>query len=84
LFACGAGAPATPAAAEVLAAADQHDGAADHVVSECTGCSLGMPGDAAHAATHEGYTLHFCSDSCKSAFEADPAAGVSRLAAVVK
>ena len=67
-----------------MAKADAHDGTADHVVGECSGCGLGMPGDPNHAATHEGYTLHFCSDSCKSAFERDPAAGVARLAEVVK
>ncbi len=78
LLACGTPAPA-PAPAEVLAAADAHDGTVDKVVSECTGCGLGMPGDAAHSVTHEGYELHFCSGSCKSGFEADPAAGMKKL-----
>ena len=76
LLACG-----TPAVAptDVLAAADAHDGTVDKVVSECTGCGLGMAGDAAHSVTHEGYELHFCSDSCKSGFEADPVAGLKNL-----
>lgn len=86
LFACGSTPtpPSDPAtSAAVLAAADAHDGTTDHVVSECSGCSLGMAGDPAHSATHEGYTLHFCSDSCKAGFEADPAAALGRLESVV-
>lgn len=79
----GCGAPA-PSHADVLAAADAHDGATDHVVSECAGCMLGMAGDPAHAVTHDGYTLHFCSDTCKATFEKDPAAGVARLEGAVK
>jgi hypothetical protein len=81
LMACGSSGPSE---AEVLKAADAHDGAVDHVVGDCGGCMLGMPGDPAHAVTHEGYELHFCSESCKASFEADPAAGVSRLAEVVE
>jgi hypothetical protein len=82
LAACGA--PAGEAQASVLASADAHDGSVDHVVHECTGCGLGMPGDAAHAVKHAGYELHFCSDGCKKGFEADPAAGVARLGEVLK
>jgi YHS domain-containing protein len=74
----------TASAAPVLAAADAHDGATDHVVHECTGCGLGMPGDAAHAVKHEGYELHFCSETCKANFEKDPAAGLARLEGAVK
>lgn len=84
LLACGGGAPAASAdPAAILAAADAHDGTVDHVVGECGGCMLGMPGDPAHAVEHAGYELHFCSESCKASFEADPAAGVSRLGEVV-
>lgn len=94
LLACGSGAPQPPATAnpaatveapaarsaqEILAAADAHDGTADKVVSECGGCMLGMEGDPAHAVEHEGYTLHFCSESCADGFKADPAKGVERL-----
>lgn len=78
LLACGS-TPAPASAATVLAAADAHDGTADHVVSECAGCALGMPGDPSHSATHEGYTLHFCSETCKDGFVADPKAGLARL-----
>lgn len=81
LLACGSPEMSTE---EVLAAADAHDGTEDHVVSECTGCGLGMAGDPAHAVQHEGYELHFCSDSCKAGFEADPAAGLKHLEGVVK
>ncbi len=81
LAACGSNPAMTPA--DVLAAADAHDGTVDHVVSECAGCGLGMAGDPAHAVTHEGYELHFCSDSCKSTFEADPAGGIEHLQSAV-
>ena len=86
LFACGTAtepAPAPTPAADVLAAADAHDGAVDHVVHECASCSLGMDGDAAHASQHGGYTLHFCSASCKDRFEADPESAIDRLAKAV-
>ena len=79
-LACGSPAP-TPA--EVLAAADAHDGKVDHVVEECGGCGLGMLGDPVNAVQHEGYELHFCSSSCASTFEADPAAGLKRIEPVV-
>lgn len=81
LAACGTPAPAD--AATILAAADAHDGAVDHVVHECTGCGLGMPGDPAHTAKHEGYDLQFCSETCQAGFEADPAKGVAQLGQVL-
>ncbi len=91
LFACATSTPAPepvaspePAgaamtSAAILQAADAHDGTEDHVVSECTGCGLGMKGDPAHASKHEGYELHFCSESCKSQFDAAPEKGVQGL-----
>ena len=81
LAACSSTPAMSPA--DILAAADAHDGTVDKVVSECTGCGLGMPGDPAHSVTYEGYELHFCSDSCKSTFEADPVAGIERLEGAV-
>lgn len=78
LFACG-GSPAAPAPAAVLKAADAHDGAEDHVVSECVGCGLGMKGSAAHTVEHEGYALQFCSESCAMRFEADPEASLAPI-----
>ena len=86
LVACGTPAATTgdANAAPVLAAADAHDGTVDHVVSECTGCGLGMPGKAEHSVKHEGYELHFCGESCKGNFEKDPKAGVANLEAAVK
>ncbi len=87
LLACGSSTETpNPAGgtAEVLAEADAHDGVLDKTVSDCSGCGLGMPGDPAHAVEHEGYELHFCSETCKSNFESDPAAGVERIEAAVK
>jgi YHS domain-containing protein len=66
--------------AEVLATADNADGVADHVVSKCAVCGLGMEGSAAHASSYEGYTFHLCSADCKETFERDPAKVVTRLA----
>jgi len=85
LTACGTAPPSsTPsAAASVLEKADAADGTVDKTVSKCTGCGLGMQGDPAHAVEHEGYELHFCSDTCRSNFEEDPEAGIERLKSVV-
>ncbi len=55
----------------VLARADRADGQADHVVAQCAGCGLGMPGDAEYAQAVQGYELHFCSDQCKQYFTED-------------
>ena len=94
LAACGGGSqgsapakgPATSAAAELsaelkskLAAADQVDGTADHVVSLCSGCRLGMAGKAEHSISVEGYELHMCSESCKAHFEQDLVASLTEL-----
>ena len=73
-----AAAPADDSAA-ILAKADAADGTEDHVVSKCTGCRLGMDGDAMHTVQHEGYELHFCSAGCKESFESDPAGGLAVL-----
>ena len=72
-------APVAVDAAAVLAKADLADGTEDKVVSKCARCALGMAGDPQRASTHEGYELHFCSDSCKTGFEEDPDATLSRL-----
>ena len=55
----------------VLAKADKFDGAADKIVSKCSSCGLGMDGKAEHAVSAHGYTLHFCSDGCKTGFSQD-------------
>ena len=65
--------------AAILAKADAADGVEDKVVSKCSMCSLGMDGDASHTTTHEGYELHFCSNSCKKSFEKDPEKGLAAL-----
>ena len=81
LFACGS----PPAdAAEILAAADRHDGVEDHIVHECAGCSMGMPGSEAHMVQHEGYELHFCSEACLAGFSDDPNVGLARIEGVLK
>lgn len=80
LWTLGCGSSGPPSEGELLAAADAHDGAADHVVHECAGCALGMPGAPEHVVKHAGYELHFCSESCKRGFEADPAGGLAKLA----
>lgn len=80
----GAETPAPPMdAASTLAAADHHDGQVDKVVHECAMCGLGMAGDPAHASTHEGYTLHFCSEQDKQAWDADVSGGMARLSRAV-
>ncbi|MEZ4322555.1 MAG: hypothetical protein R3F61_34125 [Myxococcota bacterium] len=82
-LACNTPAPEAPSHTSVLQKADARDGSEDHVVGQCAGCSLAMSGDPAHAVQHEGYTLHFCSETCKSGFEADVDAGMKRIEAAV-
>jgi len=60
---------ATEEVLAVLSAADMLDGESDHVVSKCPGCALAMEGSADHALHVADYELHFCSDTCKGAFE---------------
>lgn len=99
LWACGSSSPTetvsppaapsetptpTGAASDVLAMADETDGALDKTVSQCAGCGLGMPGDPTHAVEHEGYELQFCSETCAANFSEDPEAGVQRLETAVK
>jgi hypothetical protein len=58
----------SPAATTMLARADAMDGTADHVVSLCSGCGLGMQGDAAYTLEAGEFSMHFCSDSCLDHF----------------
>lgn len=62
-----------------LAAADALDGQTDQVVMKCSGCRLGMDGKAEHPIQVEGYTLHMCSDACKSHFEKDLQGNLAKL-----
>ena len=62
-----------------LAKADALDGKADKVVSKCAGCALGMEGKKEFAAMVSGYTLHFCSQACKTEFEKDPQKAVMAM-----
>ena len=63
----------------VLAKADALDGETDHICSKCAGCALAMSGSADHAAKWGDYTMHFCSDDCKTGFEKDMVASVLAL-----
>jgi YHS domain-containing protein len=84
-LACAESGAADPVdVAATLAAADAHDGQTDKIVHECATCGLGMKGDPAHKSTHEGYELHFCSESCKHSFDKDPAKGVAKLQKAVQ
>ena len=55
----------------ILAKADLVDGEADHIISKCAGCKLGMDGESIHATKRGNYTLHFCSEHCKDTFSKD-------------
>lgn len=68
-----------PAVEAILAKADLVDGKADHIVSKCAGCQLGMDGDRAHAMKTNGYKLLFCSADCKDAFTKDTDASILAL-----
>ena len=68
-----------PDLATQLALADAFDGAADHVVSRCLSCSLGMDGSPDHAMQFAGYELRFCSAGCMESFVADPEAKILAL-----
>ena len=63
-----------------LAHIDGIDGAEDKVVSQCTGCGSQMAGSEDHALVVGDYTMHFCSDSCRGTFEADPTAALIEVA----
>ena len=62
-----------------LAKADAVDGKVDKVLTKCPGCGLKMDGKKEHAATIAGFTVHFCSASCKADFEKDPSKAVMAL-----
>ncbi len=55
----------------ILAKADLMDGKADHVVSKCAGCQLGMDGHGDHGIKTNRYKLLFCSAKCKDVFSED-------------
>jgi YHS domain-containing protein len=70
----------TKAAVETkLAEADEFDGETDKVVSKCASCTLGMDGKSEHALEVSGYTLHFCSEDCKTGFEKDTTKAILAL-----
>jgi len=63
-----------------LAKADSADGTEDRIVKKCAGCALAMDGDAAHTIEAHGYTLHMCSATCKTHYEADLEGNLAKLA----
>lgn len=70
----------TKAAVEAkLAEADEFDGQTDKVVSKCASCALGMDGKSEHALAVSGYTLHFCSEGCKTGFDKDTTKAILAL-----
>ncbi len=69
----------TAAVEAKLAEADALDGKTDKVVSKCAGCALGMDGKSEHALEVSGYTLHFCSEDCKTGFEKDTTKAILAL-----
>jgi YHS domain-containing protein len=52
-----------------LAAADKLDGKVDKIVTRCATCALGMDGKPEHNLETHGYTMYFCTEACKTAFE---------------
>jgi hypothetical protein len=62
-----------------LTAADELDGKADLVVSKCASCALGMDGSDEHALVVSGFTLHFCTEDCKTTFEKDATSAILAL-----
>ncbi len=71
----------TPEQLATLDAADLLDSQQDKIVEKCGRCALAMDGDETHASHVGEYELHFCSDSCKASFEADPAKGIAEMQA---
>ena len=68
----------------LLAKADAEDGAEDKIVTKCAVCALHMDGSEEHVVNAGEYALHMCSDSCKTHFESDPAAGMAAIDAALK
>ena len=69
----------TPEVLEALKTADAADGVEDKVATKCSGCALGMDGDAAHTVEVEDYSLHLCSSMCKEYFSKDVSGNLKKL-----
>ncbi len=69
----------TPEILEALKTADAADGVEDKVATKCSGCALGMDGDAAHTVEVEEYSLHLCSSMCKEYFSKDISGNLKQL-----
>lgn len=67
-----------------LAAADAADGTEDHVVSKCYSCQLAMKGKEEIATQVNDYTVHFCSENCRTMFEEDAAKFIGEVEATTE
>ena len=47
-------------------------------LSKCPSCALSMDGKSEHALLTSGYTLHFCTEGCKTRFDEKPQAFVAK------
>jgi YHS domain-containing protein len=61
----------TAALTAKLAEADKLDGKADKIIEKCPGCGLKMDGKSEYSVEVSGYTIHFCSETCKEQFAKD-------------
>lgn len=59
------------AAKAKLTAADALDGKTDKTLYKCAPCGFAMDGSADHTLSYEGFTMRFCSASCKDGFNKD-------------
>ena len=50
---------------------DARDGVTDKTIAQCPGCSLTMNGNPKYRLLVGGYTLHFCSATCRKLFAPD-------------
>lgn len=64
-----------------LAAADAADGAEDQIVSKCYSCQLAMKGKEEIATQVNDYTVHFCSENCRTLFEGEAAKMIGEIEA---
>jgi hypothetical protein len=64
---------------EVLAKADALDGTTDQIVSKCPGCAFAMDGKPENQIEVDGYTMQFCLEECKVAFEENLEAALAAL-----
>ena len=64
-----------------LAAADASDGTEDRIISKCYSCQLAMKGKEEIATQVNDYTVHFCSENCRTMFEGEAAKMIGEIEA---